>query len=473
MTIQRTSAEENPSANVSKASRKKIQSSKSGRWLWFWVGMSGIAMVSATAGALLAVSLTSNLQQAQLSPQEEAVFDGDRISGSGLRFSQLTRPVNILLMGMSVLPPDVQNPPAETKNLSYQPQVNSFDGLSDVMLLIKFDPETKKIIMLSIPRDTRTEIEGHGIKKINFANVEGGPALTAKTVSNLLNGVAIDRYIRINVLGVAKLIDALGGVTVYVPKDMKYQDESQHLYINLKAGKQHLNGDQALQLLRFRHDALGDIGRIQRQQMVLRALMDQSLNPATVTQLPKVLDVVKENIDTNLAVEELLALVGFGVRTNRSNMQMLMVPGRFSEKGEFDASYWLPNKDGIAKLMAKHYGVESTQAQEQQTVEPGSLRVAIQDSTGSDRTNLRPLIRSLEKAGYRNVFVAKAWGEPLDVTHIVAQQGDGNSAEVVRQTLGFGEVRVESTGNIGSDVSIQVGKDWLQQKALLEKSTQP
>ncbi|OUL26560.1 LytR family transcriptional regulator [Nostoc sp. RF31YmG] len=473
MTIQRTSAEENPSANVSKASRKKIQSSKSGRWLWFWVGMSGIAMVSATAGALLAVSLTSNLQQAQLSPQEEAVFDGDRISGSGLRFSQLTRPVNILLMGMSVLPPDVQNPPAETKNLSYQPQVNSFDGLSDVMLLIKFDPETKKITMLSIPRDTRTEIEGHGIKKINFANVEGGPALTAKTVSNLLNGVAIDRYIRINVLGVAKLIDALGGVTVYVPKDMKYQDESQHLYINLKAGKQHLNGDQALQLLRFRHDALGDIGRIQRQQMVLRALMDQSLNPATVTQLPKVLDVVKENIDTNLAVEELLALVGFGVRTNRSNMQMLMVPGRFSEKGEFDASYWLPNKDGIAKLMAKHYGVESTQAQEQQTVEPGSLRVAIQDSTGSDRTNLRPLIRSLEKAGYRNVFVAKAWGEPLDVTHIVAQQGDGNSAEVVRQTLGFGEVRVESTGNIGSDVSIQVGKDWLQQKALLEKSTQP
>jgi polyisoprenyl-teichoic acid--peptidoglycan teichoic acid transferase len=473
VTSQRTSAEENPSANVSKASKKKAQNSKSGRWLWFWVGMSGIAMISATAGALLAVSLTSNLQQAQLSPQEEAVFDGDRISGSGLRFSQLTRPVNILVMGMSVLPPDVQNPPAETKNLSYLPQVNSFDGLSDVMLLIKFDPETKKMIMLSIPRDTRTEIEGYGVKKINHANLEGGPALTAKTVSNLLNGVAIDRYIRINVLGVAKLIDALGGVTVYVPKDMKYRDESQHLYINLKAGKQHLNGDQALQLLRFRHDTLGDIGRIQRQQMVLRALMDQSLNPATVAQLPKVLDVVKENIDTNLVVEELVALVGFGVRTNRSNMQMLMVPGRFSEKGEYDASYWLPNKDGIAKLMAQNFGVESTQVQEQQTAEPSSLRVAIQDSTGSNFSTLRPLIRSLEKAGYRSVYVDKAWGEPLDVTHIVAQKGDGNSAEVIRQTLGFGEVRVESTGNIGSDISIQVGKDWLQQKALLENKTQP
>jgi polyisoprenyl-teichoic acid--peptidoglycan teichoic acid transferase len=469
VTIQRSSAEENQSGKASKSNRKIPQKSKSGRWLWFWVGMSGIAMVSATAGALLAVSLTSTpLQQAQLSPQEEAAFDGDRISGGVMRFSELTRPVNLLVMGMSVLPPDVQNPPEESKNLRYLPQVNSFDGLSDVMLLVKFDPETKKINMLSIPRDTRTEIEGYGVKKINAANVEGGPALTARTVSNLLGGAGIDRYVRINVLGVAKLIDALGGVTVYVPKDMKYQDDSQHLYINLKAGKQHLNGEQTLQLLRFRHDELGDIGRIQRQQMVMRALMDQTLNPATVAQLPKVLDVVKDHIDTNLTVEELVALMGFGVRTNRSNMQMLMLPGRFSEKNEFDASYWLPSKDGIAKLMAQHFGLESEQ--EQQATNPRSLRVAIQDSTGGDRSNLQPLIRALEKSGYSNIYIAKAWGEPLDVTHIVAQQGDGDSAESIRETLGFGEVRVESTGNLGSDISIQVGQDWLQQKSILEKA---
>ncbi len=341
------------------------------------------------------------------------------------------------------------------------------------MLLIKFDPETKKIIMLSIPRDTRTRIEGSGVKKINHANLEGGPALTAKTVSNLLNDVAIDRYVRINVLGVGKLIDALGGVTVFVPKDMKYHDHSQHLYINLKAGKQHLNGDQALQLLRFRQDELGDIGRIQRQQMVLRALIDQSLNPATVAQLPKVLDVVKENIDTNLNIEELVALVGFGVRTNRSSMRMLMVPGRFSEKGEYDASYWIPSRSGIAKLMTQHFGVESTRLYEQQEVEPSSVRVAIQDSTGSDSAALRPLIRSLEKAGYRNIYVTKPWSEPLEVSHIVAQQGDTQSAALIRDILGFGEVRVESTGNIGSDISIQVGQDWLQQKALLEESAQP
>lgn len=472
MTSQRTSAEDNQSAKT-KSRSKNYRNSKSGRWLWFAVGMGGIAMVSGMAGALLAVSWDSTpLQQAQLSPQEEAVFDGDRISGNGLRFSQLTRPVNILVMGMSVLPPDVQNPPPEAQNLGYLPQVNSFDGLSDVMLLVKFDPDTKKIVMLSVPRDTRTEIEGHGKKKINAANVDGGPALTAKTVSNLLDGVGIDRYVRINILGVGKLIDALGGVTYYVPKDMKYRDESQHLYINLKAGKQHLNGEQTLQLLRYRHDELGDIGRIQRQQSVMRALIEQTLNPATLTQLPEILEVVKENIDTNLTVEELVALVGFGVRTNRSNMQMLMLPGRFSENGEYDASYWVPNKKSISKVMTQHFGL-STTTESLEVTDPGSLRVAIQDSTGGDRSSLRPLIRTLEKAGYRNIFVSRPLGEPLEVTHVVAQQGDGDSAESIRNTLGFGEVRVESTGNIGSDISIQVGQDWLQQKSVLQESTQP
>jgi LCP family protein required for cell wall assembly len=469
VTSQRTSAEDNKSANA-KSSDKNSSKSKSGRWLWFAVGMGGIALVSSMAGALLAVSWDSTpLQQAQLSAKEAAVFDGDRISGAGLQFSQLTRPVNILVMGMSVLPPDVKNPPTDSQNLKYLPQLNSFDGLSDVMLLLKFDPESKKIVMLSVPRDTRTEIEGYGVKKINAANVDGGPALTAKTVSNLLGGVGIDRYVRINVLGVGKLIDALGGVTVYVPKDMKYQDDSQHLYINLKAGKQHLGGTKALQLLRYRHDELGDIGRIQRQQMVLRALIEQTLNPTTLTQLPQILNVVKDNIDTNLTVEELVALVGFSSRTNRSNMQMLMLPGRFSERNEYDASYWLPDKNAITKVMAQHFGLESTPL-ESQTTTPANLRIAIQDSTGGDRSQIRPLIRGLEKAGYNNVFISKPWGEPLETTHIVAQQGDSDSAESIRNILGFGEVRVESTGNISSDISIQIGKDWLQNKAIFEGS---
>lgn len=469
MTIHKSSAQDKHSASASRTGRRNAQHGKSGRWLWFWVGMSGVAMASATAGALLAVSLTSTpLMQANLSPDEAAVFESDRISGSGLRFSELTRPVNILVMGMSVLPPDSRQVSVDTKEIGYLPQVNAFDGLADVMLLIRFDPQNKKISMLSIPRDTRTTVEGHGEQKINSANLVGGPALTATTVSNLLDNVAIDRYIRINVLGVGKLIDALGGVTVYVPKDMKYQDDSQHLYINLKKGEQHLDGDKALQLLRFRHDNNGDIGRIQRQQMVMRALIDQSLNPTTLAKLPDILNVVQSHLDTNLTIEELLALAGFGVRTNRSNMEMLMLPGRFSQKSEFNTSYWLPDENRISNLMVRHFELESDAPLE--FSDPSSLTVVIQDSTGSTRRELRPVIRSLQRAGYSNVKISSPWSIPLEETHIVAQTGDGESAESIRSALGFGEVRVESTGSLDSDISIQLGQDWLKNKDLLNEN---
>lgn len=419
-------------------------------------------MVSATAGALLAVSLASTpLLQHKLSAEDAAVFDSDSISRSSLRLPELTRPVNILVMGIKVIASDLDNPPPETKNLSYDPLVNSFEGLTDVMLLMRFNPETQKISVLSIPRDTRVVVDGRGAVKINEANISGGPAKTAKVVSELVEGVAIDRYVRVNVQGVEKLIDALGGVTVYVPKDMKYRDDTQHLYIDLKEGKQHLNGDQALQLLRFRHDKLGDIGRIQRQQLVMRALMEQSLNPTTLAKMPNILSVIQSHIDTNLSVEELLALVGFGVKTERSQTQMLVLPGNFNGDGHRDVSYWLPSRRGIQRLMAQYFD----QGYSTRTpVNPARMRVAIQDSTGNPQA-VKDLVKTLTGAGYQNVSVDSPWREPLKVTRIVAQQGDDDSAKAIYRSLGFGEVRVESTGNVASDVTIQLGRDWASKSA--------
>lgn len=156
-----------------------------------------------------------------------------------------------------------------------------------------------------------------------------------------------------------------------------------------------------------------------------------------------------------------MALVGFGVQTNRSNVQMLMVPGQFSQSGQYKTSYWLPNSDRIATMMAQHFNVPSPDLKT--AVDPAYLRVAIKDSTGSDRA-VRSLVKTLKEAGYRNVYVTQPWSEPLEVTHVVAQQGDTNSAELIRSTLNVGEVRVESTGNLDSDVTIQLGKDWLQKQ---------
>jgi anionic cell wall polymer biosynthesis LytR-Cps2A-Psr (LCP) family protein len=269
----------------------------------------------------------------------------------------------------------------------------------------------------------------------------------------------VDRYVRINVQGVEKLIDALGGVTVTVPQDMKYQDDSQHLYINLKAGEQKLNGNQSLQFLRFRYDANGDIGRIQRQQTFMRALAEQTINPATIARLPKILSVIQSNVDTNLSVEELLALLGYASQVNRSNVQMLMLPGNFSSPSEYNVSYWLPSYGDIDTLVDQYFGFGT------QTVsnnpDPSRVRIAIQDSTNNP-VAVQALTQTLRDSGYSNVYVDKDLQTPLPTSRIVAQRGDMATAEMVQRFLAIGEARVESTGALNSDITIQLGQDWAQ-----------
>ncbi|MGB7085162.1 MAG: LCP family protein [Phormidesmis sp.] len=445
-----------------KASKKK---DRLPRWIGVSVLLAGIASISAVAGAFLAMSLESTpLLQSELSAEEAAVFTQDEpiASANSLQLPRLTRPVNVLLLGVKVTSSDVEDYDAIDRE-GYDALVNSFEGLSDTMLMLRFDPASEQVSVMSIPRDTRTNVDGI-ITKINEANREGGPALSAQAVSELMGGIAIDRYMRINVQGVERLIDALGGVEVNVPKDMKYQDDSQHLYINLKAGEQRLDGDKALQFLRFRYDDNGDIGRIQRQQMMMSALVEQALNPATITRLPKILSVIQSHVDTNLSVEELAALVGYGAQTDRSNVQMLMLPGNFSSYEDYALSYWIPDYPEIDRLSERYFGLADTYASSSiaEQSDPSYLRVAIQDSTDND-VAVQSLINSLYDTGYFNVFLDRSWQEPLQETRIVAQRGDIESAEGIRQFLGLGKVRVESTGSLESDITIQLGQDWLDE----------
>lgn len=448
-----------------KARSKKRKQAPLARIISLGIALVGVASISATAGALLAVSLSSTpLLQENLSAEEAQVFNQDEaiLSGGNLRLPRLTRPVNILVLGTKVLTTDVEDVPPELEDVGYHALVNSFDGLSDTMLLLRFNPQTEQLVVLSLPRDTRTYVRGR-LTKLNEANREGGPALTAQTVSDLLGGVGIDRYVRINVQGVEKLVEALGGVTVDVPKDMKYTDESQHLYINLKAGEQHLDGDQALQFLRYRYDDKGDIGRIQRQQMMMRAIIEQALNPTTIARLPKILSVIQSHVDTNLSVEELLALVGYAAQTNRSNVQMLMLPGDFSSPSQFELSYWLPNYGGIDEMVDQYFGYGAQQASV--STDPARVRIAIQDTTG-DQVAVQSLLDKLYDSGYNNVRIDRAghdWTTTLPVTRVVAQQGDQATAEMIQRFLGIGEARVESTGVLNSDVTIQLGQDWLKE----------
>lgn len=436
-----------------------------------------VALLSGGLGAGLAYVLSSRpFQQRQLSSDEAAVFNknANGMTSAIAGVPTLSRPVNILVLGTIILTSDLPDAQSKPKGKYLAEVDDNLNGMSDAMLLIRFDPATQKVAVLSIPRDSRVYIQGVGTTKINFANYAGGASLSAQTVSQLLGDIPIDRYIRFNVNGFGKLIDALGGIDLYVPKKMKYQDDSQHLYINLNAGQQKLNGSKAIQYMRFRHDDLGDIGRVQRQQAFFRAFIDQKLKPESITKFPEVLSIVKDNIDTNLSVEEVLALAGYTSKLERSNVQMHMAPGRFSNPGEFDnLSYWILDNRRLAKIMNQSFGIMKQADASPVDNSPSNLRVAIQDSLPQPEGS-KKATTVLSKLGYDQVFPASdRWSKPLAKTQIIAQNGDRASAEKLRDAMGMGEVLVESTGDIESDITVRLGKDWFQANNIPIKPVKP
>jgi LCP family protein required for cell wall assembly len=457
-----------------KVTRMRYRSSKSRRRrnIAIGIGLSFVSLISAAAGALLAVTLSESafLQQAKLTAEEEQVFSQEKtVAKQNIAIPELSRPINILVLGIKVLTSDMDEEELMNEDLGYHALVNSFEGLSDTMLLVRFDPQEEKLSVLSIPRDTKVNLEGYGDRKINHANDYGGPALTASAVSELLGGVEIDRYVRVNVQGIEKLIDALGGVNVFVPKDMKYNDFSQHLYIDLKKGQQHLDGEKAVQFLRYRYDDLGDISRVQRQQVLMRALVEQALKPGTIVKIPKILDVIKSHLDTNLTVKELMALSNFASQTERSDMQMMMLPGNFNNPEE-NVSYWVPDSDRIQNIMVQHFELLTEDYSSLRERDFMSTQIAIQNSL-EDPTAASQMLTTLQEAGYHSAYISRDWAEPLTVTKIVAQKGDTMSARALQATLGVGEVLVESTGSLESDVTIQVGEDWQNYLAVDELET--
>ncbi|MBI3945069.1 MAG: LCP family protein [Armatimonadetes bacterium] len=179
---------------------------------------------------------------------------------------------------------------------------------SDTILVASLDLDTKRVGLLSIPRDARVELAyGRGRDKINAAHAYGGIPLAKATVEEFL-GVEIDHYIVIKMYGTRNFVDALGGVTLDVEKDMDYDDNWGNLHIHLKEGRQHLDGEQAVGYVRFRHDDEGDFGRMRRQQQLVRAVAQQIMTPGALLKLDRIVDAAMENIVTDLSRAQLLAL---------------------------------------------------------------------------------------------------------------------------------------------------------------------
>lgn len=251
------------------------------------------------------------------------------------------KPINILVMGVDHREGDV--------------------GRSDSLFVLSIDREENIATMLSIPRDSLVQIPGHGWDKINHAYAYGEEKLTRRTVENLLD-VKIDYLVKLDTKGVEKIIDAIGGIEIDVEKRMKYEDpwdDDGGLVIDLKPGEQTLDGERAVQYIRYR-DEEGDIGRAHRQQKFLSAAMDSVASPLTLFRLPRIAYACVSAIDTDMPTIEMVKLFPTVVIAAHNGLEKIFADGEPTYIN--GVSYWALDIQNLRAKMARVAGESQSSA---------------------------------------------------------------------------------------------------------------
>ena len=228
-------------------------------------------------------------------------------------------------------------------------------GRSDTLFVVMLDKNKKNAALLSVPRDTRVKIKGHGWDKINAAFAYGGQKLTRETVQDFL-GIRLNNYVLVDFQGFKGLVDAVGGVDINVEKRMYYYDPYDGFEIDLRPGMQHMDGKTAMQYVRYR-DEEGDIGRIRRQQKFLMALYKHIASKNIIAKIPGVSKQIMSMVKTDLSLKEMVEL-GNVMRdmVEKEGLKMSMVPG----EPEYinGISYWIPDIPKMRQKMADMQGVK-------------------------------------------------------------------------------------------------------------------
>lgn len=345
----------------------------------------------------------------------------------------LSGPLNVLVQGVS---------PEYSGYHTRSPE--NFRGHADTLLLVRFDPAAKRVVVLSIPRDTYTQIPGYGYRKINEANVLGGPELSKRVVSSLV-GVPVDAYVSISTEALRQAVDAVGGVTVCVERPLRYRDTAAGLEINLEPGCQRLDGKNAEAYLRFRKDALGDIGRIQRQQAFFQALRDQVLSPVGVVRLPQVVGAVEANLRTDLSREQIGQLLGFAGQ--RPELLSLLLPGSFGGGWEVDQA-------GLEALVNRFF--KGPAAEQAATVQDLRGRVAAVIYAPEQWEGAKQVRDTLHRLGMRVML------REVDVVperSEVLSNGDSALAQVLAHELGT-SWRISGETTLGADLTVRLGAGY-------------
>jgi LCP family protein required for cell wall assembly len=308
------------------------------------------------------VGITAGLGAMDVLLGQKPMEKGATASSESLSVGETEEKMNILIPASDTFKTDPDFKDSKRVNiLLFGNTINKGEtyGLTDTIMLGSFDPETKKFDVISVPRDTYYDEGrekyvtngGPGFLKINSVLESEGVKGAAESIHDVLQGVQINYYAVANYDGVAEIIDAIGGVPMDVPFNMHYTSAKQNLYIDLKKGKQTLDGAHAIQFLRYRKGYRnGDIGRVEAQQKFLKSAIKESMG----LNLPKIAQTVMENVDSDLDLRAILYLASKAAGMDSGDVNMHMLPGTDSRISGL--SFWeAADADEVIEMMREVY----------------------------------------------------------------------------------------------------------------------
>lgn len=356
---------------------------------------------------------------------------------------------------------------------------------ADTILFTTLDLDNKTVQVLSIPRDTRVQIPGRGWDKINHAYPYGGIELLNRTLINYL-GMPIHYYIELDYNSFPKIVDLLGGVDIYVEKRLKYVDKAGGLYIDIPQGLQHMDGETALKFVRFRHDALGDIGRIKRQQQFMKALLQKIANQAVSTKMPTLLKEIIQALQTDLPAEEALKLAMYFRDIPPQNIRFFTLPGKPAVLS--GVSYWLGDVNrALAMLSApiseeeqeEGNAMKDTATSPEKLIEEGkeqidrntiarniTCRVAVLNGDGTAGL-ANQFADVLQRYGIDIAYKSNARHFDYHYTSILYPRNLERESKMLGQLLGISDALVKPSDST-TNLTIIIGHDYKSILARLE-----
>lgn len=341
--------------------------------------------------------------------------------------------------------------------------VGDADGLSDTIFVVSYDPVNKKIDMLSIPRDTYYPRYGFNApeeKKINAAYSEEKIDGLKKAVENIIT-VNIDNYVILSYDGFKKIVDAVGGVEVNIPFNMKYDDNESNppLHIDLKKGTQVLDGEKALQYVRYRHGyAEGDLGRINAQQEFLKSFIDKVMSPSILPKLPSLAITLSRSLKTDLSISDITKYAYEFVKSKPASIDTRTLPGEGRYQG--DTSYFFADAPKTAEIVAELFGSKNSALTASNSVySPDNNYIKVEVLNGSGAPGIATKYADLLKSyGFDVVRIGNVSGIKYSTSHVYAGS-DENKAKKVADILSIKSVESNVSSNSSADVIVILGKD--------------